>query len=211
VRLTYLASFACVAGLSAPAWSTAGADAGVPETVRSKMEGYLATHDVAAVQDLRAVQASPEALLMTIADDARVQGLTRARAVSALALLPSTRAQAFFGRLVKDKAKSKDPGERLVVRRAALALGWMAGPGTPESLATLFDNDDEAVRLDAAIALGLTRSEEAAGYLQQRLAAESSPRVRDQIDRQLRILRKALQPPAKPAGPSQREPMRGGW
>jgi HEAT repeat protein len=178
------------------------------------MEKYLSGHDVAAVQDLRAIQAAPEALLMTIADDGRVPGLTRARAVSALGLLPGAPVRAFLGGLVKDKAKSQDAGERLVVRRAALALGWMASPGTPDLLAELFDNDDEAVRLDAAIALGLTRSEDAAGHLQRQHAQESSARVRDQIDRQLRILRKALQPPDKPSErskPGPREPMRGSW
>jgi HEAT repeat protein len=200
-----------MAAFEAAAVATPGPDAGAPEVARAAMEKYLSTHDVAALPALRAIQASPEALLIGIAEDGRGQGLTRARAVSALGLIPGASVQAFLGRLVKDKGKSKDAVERLLVRRAALALGWRTGPGTPELLAGLFDNDDEAVRLDAVIALGLTRSEDAAGYLQQQRSAESSPRVRNQIDRQLRILRKALLAPDKPAAPRPREPMRAGW
>ena len=149
---------------------------------------------------------------MAIASDGRVVGLVRARAVAALRLVPSHAVHAFLGKLVQSKAKATDATDRLIVRRAAVALGWMAGAGTAEKLALLFDNDDAEVRLDAAIGLGLTRAENAATLLRRQLAVESAPRVRDQIERQLHALREPPPEPDKAHSPPMREePMRGGW
>jgi len=57
------------------------------------------------------------------------------------------------------------------------------------------------VRIDAALALGLTRLESAAELLRQRLPAEKDARVRTQIGRQLRVIEAALTPPPAPAKP----------
>jgi HEAT repeat protein len=86
------------------------------------------------------------------------------------------------------------------------------GVETVEQLAALFDNDDAEVRLDAAIALGLTRAATAAKFLRRQLAVEQSPRVREQIDRQLRTLGEAAPEPDKaPAPKKEQPPMRSGW
>ncbi len=179
---------------------------------RAQCEAYLATHDVAVASELRALTKAPEDALMDIASDTRAQGLIRSRAVAALRLVPTVGVRVFLGKLVQAKAKATDAADRLIVRRAAVALGWMAGAGTAEKLALLFENEDAEVRLDAAIGLGLTRAETAAILLRRQLAVETAPRVRDQIERQLRALREHPPEPDNAHGPPmKREPMRGGW
>jgi HEAT repeat protein len=169
---------------------------------------------VAVAAELRALAKAPEDALMAIASDTKAEGLIRARAVAALRLVPTVGVRVFLGKLVSAKAKATDATDRLIVRRAAVALGWMAvGVDTVEQLAALFDNDDVEVRLDAAIALGLTRATTAAKFLHRQLAVEQSPRVREQIDRQLRTLGEAAAEPDKaPAAPKKEQPpMRSGW
>ena len=164
---------------------------------RAKIEAYLAGHDVADGAELRVLSGAPDKQLMATAADTRVQGLLRARAVAALRLVPTPEAHTFLEKLVQAKAKSSDATDRLIVRRAAVALGWMAGPRAPEQLALLFDNGDAEVRLDATIGLGLTRAADAANFLRRQLAVESVARVRDQIERQLRLFPPPPPPPAK--------------
>lgn len=204
MHLTYLAIFAAaVISGSAP-------DAGTSKGAPSNFEIYLAAHDLPTAADLRALGPAPEKSLMAIALDTRAEGLTRARAVAALRLLPSPAIQAFLGKLVEKNAKATDAANRLIVRRAAVALGWLAGPGAPEQLALLFDNTDAEVRLDAVIGLGLTRAEAAPAILRRQLVGETVARVRDQIERQLRTLAETVPTPAKAAAPK-KEPMRTDW
>lgn len=183
---------------------------------RSQCEAYLATHDVAVAAELRALAKAPEDALMAIASDTKAEGLIRSRAVAALRLVPTVGVRVFLAKLVSAKAKATDATDRLIVRRAAVALGWMAvGVDTVEQLAALFDNDDAEVRVDAAIALGLTRAATAAKFLRRQLAVEQSPRVREQIDRQLRQLRTLGEAPSEPdkahSPPIREPPMRSGW
>ena len=196
---------------SAPA-PDRGKDGGKDSDGRSKFEAYLAGHDVPLAAELRALAKSPEDPLMAIASDTRVEGLIRSRAVAALRLVPTKGVQSFLGKLIETKAKATDASDRLMVRRAAVALGWMVAPGAAEKLALLFENEDPEVRLDAAIGLGLTRAETAATLLRRQLAVESVPRVRDQIERQLRALPESSPEPDKAHTPPKREqPMRTGW
>jgi HEAT repeat protein len=216
VPLTCLAivlSTLAASPLSAPA-----PDRGKVIEGRSQCEAYLGTHDVAVAAELRALAKAPEDVLMAIASDTKVEGLIRSRAVAALRLVPSQGAHLFLGKLIQTKAKATDATDRLILRRAAVALGWIAGlgwragPGAAETLALLFDNEDAAVRLDAAIGLSLTRAEIAVTLLRRQLAVESVPRVRDQIERQLRALPESPPEPDKAHSPPMREPpMRGSW
>jgi hypothetical protein len=57
------------------------------------------------------------------------------------------------------------------------------------------------VRIDAAIGLGLTRSEEAADLLRKRFDVETVPKVRNQIGRQIRLIEEAVAA-AKPSPPA---------
>jgi HEAT repeat protein len=131
--------------------------------------------------------------------------------VAALRLVPSAAVHVFLGKLIQAKAKATDATDRLIVRRAAVALGWMSGTGAAETLALLFDNEDADVRLDAAIGLGLTRAATAAPALRRQLAVEQAPRVRAQIERQLRALGESPVAPEKAPAPKQETPMRGSW
>jgi hypothetical protein len=197
-----------------PASSSAperGKDGGKASDGRSKFEAYLAGHDVPLAAELRALAKTPEDPLMAIVSDTRVEGLIRSRAVAALRLVPTKGVQFFLGKLIETKAKATDASDRLIVRRAAVALGWMVAPGAAEKLDLLFENEDAEVRLDAAIGLGLSRAETAATLLRRQLAVESVPRVRDQIERQLRALPQPSPEPDKAHGPPTKEPMRTGW
>jgi len=215
VHLTCLAIFTAVLAFG-PNASASAPDVGAPSvqktTARSKVETYLAAHDVATAADLHAIEPAPEKSLMAIALDTHAEGLTRARAVAALRLVPSPAVLEFLGKLVEKNAKATDAVDRLIVRRAAVALGFLPGaPNAPEQLARLFDNDDAEVRLDAVIGLGLTRADTAPDILRRQLAVEPVARVRDQIERQLRTLAETVPAPAKaPAGP-QKAPMRSDW
>lgn len=197
--------------LSALAASPAPAPDGGKVDGRSSVQTYLATHDVPTEAELRALGKAPEDALMAVATDTRAEGLIRARAVAALRLLPSPSVHAFLGKMIQAKAKTTDPTDRLILRRAAVTLGWLAGAGAAEMLALLFENDDIEVRLDAVIGLGLTRAASAPKLLRNQLAAESAPRVRDQIERQLRVLDQVLGQPENTPSPKKEQPMRGGW
>lgn len=196
------------AGPSTEGTSTRAAEA--------KIKAYLTTHDVADAQQLRALSPTPEKSLMAIVSDSQAEGLIRARAVSALRLLPSPAIRDYLGKLVETKAKAVDANDRLIVRRAAVALGWLAAPKAPEQLAQLYANDDADVRLDATIGLGLTRAADAVDVLRQQLLVETVPRVRDQIQRQLHVLTQT--PTTEPEktdkpekAPKNKEPLRGSW
>ena len=178
---------------------------------RGKVEAYLASHDVPDGAELGELCAAPDKPLMAIVADARVQGLLRARAAAALRLVPTPEVRAFLGKLVQTKAKASDAADRLILRRTAVALGWMAGPDASEQLALLFENEDAEVRLDAAIGIGLTRSATAPSLLRRQLAVETAARVRDQIERQLHALAQVQSEAEKPAAPKQRQPMRSGF
>lgn len=205
MHLTYLA-------ILLPTLGTALApDAGVGGSDQSQLVAYLDAHDVPTLAELRALAPAPEALLMAIANDARVDGLGRSRAVAALRLVPTPEVQAFLGKLVQSNAKATDATDRLIVRRAAVALGWTLAPNAPARLALLFDNDDADVRLDAVIGLGLTRAAEAAGILRSQLAVETVARVRDQIERQLRVLAQIPSEQEKPPARPSKQPMRSAF
>jgi len=189
----------------------AGKTAGKTNDSRPGFEAYLATHDVPVAEELRALTPAPEIALMAIASDVRADGLLRSRAVTALRLVPSAGVHVFLGKLIQAKAKATDATDRLIVRRAALALGWMSGTGAAETLSLLFDNEDAEVRLDAAAGLGLTRAAAAAPFLRKQLEVEQSPRVREQIERQLRSLGESSAEPQKAPAPKHKTPMRGSW
>ena len=210
MHLTYLAMLALAAAPSAKPPSAAGT-AGKAAEERMQLAAYLASHDVASAAELGALSGAPGRPLMAIAADARAPTLVRARAVAALRLWPSAEARSFLGRLVQDHAKATDATQRLLVRRAAVALGWMAGAGVCAHLALLFDNQDPEVRIDGAIGLGLTRAPEAPDLLRRQFVVESVARVRDQIERQLRALGQTPPDPEQAPPRKERPPMRSSF
>lgn len=178
---------------------------------RSRFETYLSKHDVPTAADLNGLGHAPEKTLMAVSSDTHADGLVRARATAGLRFFSTPEVQTFLSKLVQSKAKATDATDRLIVRRAALSLGWMVATGAPDVLVLLFDNDDVEVRVDAAIGLGLTRADAAIVHLRRRLAVENAPRVREQITRQLRAMGQTTTEPEKAPTPKKQTPMRSGF
>jgi len=177
-----------LAAVSAVAASDGGAPRPGPAT-RAEVQARLAkaarglsAHDVA---DL-----GPGAggLLAQIADDKAIAAPIRLRAMAALAYARAPATHDFLETYLARQRTSRDPVDRALLRKAAIALGWQSGPRTVEALAELLDHDDAEVRLDVVVALGLTRTRRAEKPLRARLEIEPDPAVRAQIESQLRIL-----------------------
>jgi HEAT repeat protein len=174
-----------------PVAAKAPAAAGTRAT-RSAVEARLRAYDTAkTLPDWHGMGAGVDEVLVEIGRDAKVEVLVRARAVSALGYFPTPLARRFLEQTVEGKAGAPDAGDRLLLRKAAVALGWMGGLGVPDRLAPLLGHGDPEVRVDAAIGLGLTRLPAAAAPLRKRFDVESEPRVRAQIGRQLRAIEDA--------------------
>ncbi len=149
-------------------------------------------------RDLAALGIGVDRMLCEIAGDHAIDILLRARAVSSLSFFATPASRAFLEATVKGGAGlSQSPaaaqtGERLLVRRAAVALGWLGGSGVPALLEPLLGSPDPDVRLDTTLGLGLLRSTDAADALKKRLPAEQIDRVRAQMSRQIRVIEDAL-------------------
>ena len=152
--------------------------------------------------DWQALGSGIDEILIAIAGDAKTELQLRARAVTALGVVSTRPGRAFLETEVKQKASSTDAGDKLLLRKAALALGWAGGTLVPGQLGPLLAHPDPDVRIDAAIGLGLTRSEDAADLLRVRFDVEIVPKVRNQIGRQLRLIEEAVaqakSPPSVP-------------
>jgi hypothetical protein len=174
----------------ASASASAAAAAGEAPPTRAEVEAALrkSPHDAAAEAEVVRLVARAEALLIAIVDDSAAEEAVRGRAVAALAHSRSARAHVFLENLIIRKAPSSAAVDRLLLRRAAVALGWQAGPRVVETVAPLLDHPDPEVRLDAAVALGLCRAHDAEKPLRARLADEQDPAVRHQIEAALRAV-----------------------
>ena len=197
-----IALWLLLAGLLAP---------GVVLAARAERDAVLkligASERPPSQRDLRALGDGVDGVLIALADDAKLDAKMRARAVSALAFVPTATSRAFLGKLVGKSAAAKDATDVLLIRRAALALGWQGGSATPPLLADLLQHTDPEVRVDAALALALTRLSSAADLLRARLDVESDGRVRGHITRQLRVVEEALGlPPTQPSAEDGNKP-----
>jgi HEAT repeat protein len=176
-------------------WALAADGSALAAPARADVEAALKKSGREAESELPRLAAAAEPVLIAIADDRAVDAGVRARAVAALAYARGPRVHAFLENLVLRKTPSSDPTDRLLLRRAAVALGWQAGPRVVETVAPLLDHADSEVRLDAAVALGLCRARDAEAPLRARLAEEQDPAVRRQIEAALRSL--APPPPSR--------------
>ncbi|HLK92566.1 MAG TPA: HEAT repeat domain-containing protein [Polyangia bacterium] len=147
---------------------------------RAELEAALAKG--ASPAELQHWAATADGLLMTLAADPAAAEAVRGRALAGLAYARNGRAHAFLENFVIEKTPSSDRVDRLLVRRAAISLGWQGGPRVVEVLAPLLDSADAEVRVDAAAALGLTRAREAEAPLRARLAVESDAGVKRQLE-----------------------------
>lgn len=161
-------------------------------TGRAALEARLRSHEATNPQDWRALGPGTDRTLAEVARDPKVDVLIRARAMSTLAYFSTPTSRKLLEETVDHKASSKSPDDWLLVRKAAVALGWIGGTSTPLHLAPLLEHPDPDVRIDAAVGLGLTRMAAAAAPLRKQFDVETVPRVRSQIGRQLRLIEDAL-------------------
>jgi HEAT repeat protein len=168
-----------------PAGATRAAPAG--RVARSTVEARLRAYEPGPASGWQALGAGADEALIEIGRDPKVDVLIRARAVSALGYFPTLPARHFLEQTIASGA-----GDKLLLRRACVALGWMGGLGVPARLAPLLEHADPDVRIDAAVGLALTRLGTAADILRKRVDTEREPRVRAQMGRQLRVLEDAL-------------------
>jgi HEAT repeat protein len=164
------------------------------QTARATVEDRLrANTQPSTAAEWRGLGPGVEDVLVALAADSKLDVQLRGRAVSALGLVSTRPGQAFLEKLVKESAASNQAGEKILLRKAAVALGWIGGAAVPSQLGPLLQHPDADVRTDAAIGLGLTRSEEAADLLRARFEVETVPRVRNQIGRQLAQVEQAIE------------------
>ncbi len=173
------------------------AGAGGAAPVRASREAVLkllaASERPPTEPELRALGTDVDRQLVAVASDVKVEPKMRARAMSALAFVPpSSATRAYLTKVIGQAAAAKDATDLLLVRRAAVALGWQGGPSAPPVLGPLLSHADPDVRTDAAVALGLTRLASAADLLRARLDIEEDARVRGHISRQLRVVEDSL-------------------
>jgi HEAT repeat protein len=201
----FLAAFAILVQLALPALGKPPAPAPRAAKVsRAVVEARLRGSDgKKATTDWRALGAGVDDALIEVGGDTKTEIAIRARAVAALATLGTSNARRFLDKTILAKGEATEPDDKLILRKAAVALGWMGGRETPARLAPLLDHPDPEVRLDAAIGLGLTRLANAADPLRKRLATESDARVKTQLSRQLQVIEMA-----NPAPPPARDPTR---
>jgi HEAT repeat protein len=179
----------------------AGKPATPPRASRAVVEAKLRSAEPKrSPSDWWSLGGGVDEALIAIGSDAKSDVNLRGRAMAALGALGTANARRFIVQTIVAKGDATDGNDRLLLRRAAVALGWMGGRETPAQLAPLLDHADPDVRLDAAIALGLTRLAGAADPLRKHLATEPEARVRAQISRQLRVI-EAANPSASPAAP----------
>jgi HEAT repeat protein len=215
-----------------PAAGASKAGKPTPASARATLEGLLRSSSSGpSATDLAAVGRNVDELLVTIARDASLELPLRARAVGALAKIPTNAARAFLVALIEDPQEALAPAaarrprgkpaplpdagaqplgqsddvSRTLVRRAAVSLGWIGGSLAPRTLGPLLAHSDPDVRADAAVGLALTRLPEAVRLLRARLPVETDGRVRGHIARQLTVIESALgplSPVGAPATPS---------
>jgi HEAT repeat protein len=192
-RLVMTALVMAVIASAAPArlgaLAAARRDAGAAPTTRALLEARLqkATPSLSSAE-LAELGAAAGPLLIQIADDRAATTILRARAIAALAYVRTPAAHNYLENFVIRKRPSSEAADRALLRKAAVALGWQSGPRCVEVLATLLDHPDAEVRIDAVVALGLTRTRAADKPLRDRLPLESDPAVRAQIENQLKII-----------------------
>jgi HEAT repeat protein len=166
----------------------AAAAGGAAAPTRVEVETILKQEGPEQASELRRLATTAEPILIAIADDRALDPTVRGRAVAAFAYTQSARSHTFLENLILRRMPSSDPVDRLLVRRAAVALGWQSGSRVVDIVAPLLDHADPDVRTDAAVALGLCRARAGEAPLRARLSQESDPNVRRQIDAALRTI-----------------------
>jgi hypothetical protein len=153
---------------------------------RADVEASLAKSS--APSDLQRWAASADGILTVVAADRGASETVRGRALAALAYARTARVHAFLENFIIEKTPSSTAVDHLLLRRAAVSLGWQGGARVVELVAPLLDSTDAEVRLDAAAALGLCRERDAEAPLRARLAVETEAGVKRQLEAALKAV-----------------------
>ncbi len=173
------------AGSAAPA-PTGDGGTGAPTKLSPRAEVESVLGKAAGGVEFQRLATTSPAILIAIASDPAASATVRGRALSALAYAQNQRVQAFLESFIIGKALSRDTNDRVLLRHAVVALGWQGDVRIVETVGPLLDHADPEVRLDAAVALGLGRTRSAEAPLRARLATETDPAVRRQLEASLK-------------------------
>jgi hypothetical protein len=128
-------------------------------------------------------------VLVHIAEDPNTRSRIRVRAVSALAVYPSTRTSQFLAGLLYEPELMGTPGGTAIRRQALRSLGYAFGGEMVHTIAGLRNDADPQIREAVAHALGDTRSHHALEVLDSWLPLEQELFVRLAVDRSISRLR----------------------
>jgi HEAT repeat protein len=167
--------------------ATGAGGAGLRGKVSARLEVETALGKAGAA-DLQHLAATAQGSLMAIASDRTSSEMIRARALSALAYARNLAAQTFLENFIVGRTPPLDPTDRVLIRHAAVALGWQGDARLVEIVEPLLDNADVDVRMDAVVALGLSRTRSAEAPLRARLATETDGAVRRQLEASLKAV-----------------------
>ena len=171
-----------------------------PEALEQRL---LASEQPPTAEELRALGPKTDERLIALAKGNKANLKLADRAMSALAFAPTPAAIRFLEEKVGEIPENRDAKTLPTLRRAAIALGWIAPASAPALLERLYDHPEPAVRADASLALGLTRLPDAATVLRKRLQIEPDDGVRALIARQLQVVESALLPARTKKKPAQ--------
>lgn len=144
------------------------------EELLSKEGGPLAP------KDIKAMGKDADLVLIDIARDAHAATALRTRAVDALAASGTV-----VGRehLVRLTAVNTNEADLPLVRKALLGLGWMHDSRIVHNAGPWLEHKAPAVRLDAAVALALSKNPQAFELLERHNRNEKDADVRQKIQR----------------------------
>jgi HEAT repeat protein len=147
------------------------------------MDLLNAFEDTVREADLAALGDGVDAELMEIADDAQVPTTRRARAISGLQYYRTDTVRTFLEKHLETKSSVS-----MLRRKAAASLAaW--GPTAVATLAPVLGDSDVQLRIAVAQALGRIGDDPARKLLQDRLAAEPEPAVKEAITKSLGVQR----------------------
>jgi hypothetical protein len=173
---------------------------GAPAT-RADVARYLSTvRGLPTREGLLAQGPGVEAVLLDLERSSSLDMRLRLEALLGLAALGTKNAHDEFVRIL-DRARQESETDTRLVRQAALGLGWLRDSRAVERVAPLLYHDNEDVRLDAIVALVLTRSPEAITALEDFIEREGDVTTRRKAERQLASLRRSVRVPPPPRLP----------
>ena len=147
------------------------------DALRGKVNDLLLAFETPAdAEDYQALGPGVEAELMAVAQDDEQAISKRARALQALAYVPSAEGRAYI------EAVLADPGQESLLRRQAaiaLATGWPTDNAAP--LTAALNDGDTQLRIAAAKALALSKDPKAPAALEARLAIEENEAVKPHL------------------------------